>query len=73
MRVEPRDERAGPEMVSWRRGQLVSAGFEPTLAAKLARDGAYDLHALIELVERGCPPELAVRILAPLDEDRRVA
>ena len=25
----------------------------------------YDLHALIELVESGCPPELAVRILAP--------
>jgi hypothetical protein len=29
-----------------------------------------DLHALIELVERGCPPELAARILAPLDEER---
>jgi hypothetical protein len=26
------------------------------------------LHALIELAERGCPPELAVRILAPLPE-----
>jgi hypothetical protein len=26
------------------------------------------LHALIELVERGCPPELALRILAPLDD-----
>ena len=30
------------------------------------------LHALIELVERGCPPALAVRILAPL-EDRGAA
>jgi hypothetical protein len=28
----------------------------------------YDLHALIELVERGCPCHLAVRILAPLDQ-----
>jgi hypothetical protein len=28
----------------------------------------YDLHALIELVERGCPPALAVRILGPLDD-----
>ena len=27
------------------------------------------LHALIELVERGCLPELAVRILAPLEEE----
>jgi hypothetical protein len=26
-----------------------------------------DVHALIELVERGCRPELAARILAPLD------
>jgi hypothetical protein len=29
----------------------------------------YDLHALIDLVERGCPPELAVRILTPLEEE----
>jgi hypothetical protein len=28
-----------------------------------------DLHQLLELVDRGCPPELAVRILAPLDQD----
>jgi len=34
----------------------------------VAQDPAYDLHALIELVERGCPPALAVRILAPLEE-----
>ena len=25
-----------------------------------------DLHALLELVDRGCPPRLAVRILAPI-------
>jgi hypothetical protein len=29
-----------------------------------------DLHALIELIERGCPPELAARILAPLETER---
>jgi hypothetical protein len=51
----------------WRRGQLVAAGFPRGLAARLARDPRYDLHALVELAERGCPPELAVRILAPLD------
>ena len=34
-----------------------------------SKDARYDLHALIELVERGCPPELAVRILAPLDDE----
>jgi hypothetical protein len=48
----------------------VRTGFEPELAASLAADRAMDLHALIELVERGCPPELAARILAPLDRER---
>jgi hypothetical protein len=51
----------------WRRDQLVRSGFSDELAGRLASDREYDLHRLIELVERGCPPELAVRILAPLD------
>jgi hypothetical protein len=54
-------------VVSWRRRQLVEAGFGAAFADSLARDPQYDLHALIELVEQGCPPELAVRILAPLE------
>jgi hypothetical protein len=52
-------------IVSWRRDQLVASGFALPLAAAIAAEPEYDLHALIELVERGCPPELAVRILAP--------
>jgi hypothetical protein len=52
----------------WRRDQLVTAGFEPPLSVALAQDSRFDLHALIELVERGCPPRLAIRILAPLEE-----
>ena len=47
------------------------AGFEPSLAERLARECGVDLHALIELVERGCPPVLAARILAPLEHERR--
>ena len=58
----------GQEILSWRRRQLVQTGFSGALAERVADDPAYDLHALIELVERGCPPALAVRILAPLDE-----
>ena len=54
-------------MADWRREQLVRSGFPRALAARLASDPEYDLHVLIELVERGCSPELAVRILAPLD------
>jgi hypothetical protein len=57
-----------PEVLSWRRDQLVQAGFALPLAASLARDPLYDLHGLIELVERGCPPELAARILTPLPD-----
>ena len=54
--------------MEWRRDQLVQRGFALPVAARLARDDRYDLHALIELVERGCAPDLAVRILAPPDE-----
>jgi hypothetical protein len=56
------------DLSAWRQAQLLAAGFPRTLAAQVAADGRYDLHALIELVERGCPPELATRILAPLEE-----
>jgi hypothetical protein len=57
------------QVVRWRREQLVGSGFAPALAARVAENTEYDLHALIELVERGCPPELAVRILAPVEEE----
>jgi hypothetical protein len=52
-----------------RRDQLVHAGFDAELAALVAADRAMDLHPLIELVERGCPPRLAARILAPLERE----
>ena len=55
------------EVLVWRQAQLVEAGFPAPLAHALAGDGRYDLHALIELVERGCAPELAARIFAPLE------
>jgi hypothetical protein len=42
-------------------------GFSFALAAEIAGDSHFDLHALIELVENRCPPDLAVRILAPLE------
>jgi hypothetical protein len=49
---------------------LERAGFGVRLAETLANDLRVDLHAVLELVDRGCPPELAARILAPLDEPR---
>jgi hypothetical protein len=58
------------EVGRWRQEQLTGSGFSPALAAEIANDSRYDLHALIELVERGCRPDLAVRILAPLTGER---
>jgi hypothetical protein len=51
----------------WRERRLVAAGFAEALASELARDAAVDLHAVLVLRDRGCAPELAARILAPLD------
>jgi hypothetical protein len=56
---------------AWRREQLVGAGMERARAQRLADDGRWDLHALLELIDRGCSPELAERILAPLDSEPR--
>src|SRR3954468_13007470 len=56
---------SGP-VVEWRRRRLLAAGFSPGLAADLARGHDVDLHVLLDLIDRGCPPSLAARILAPL-------
>ncbi len=52
----------------WRAQRLLSAGLDPDLADRLAGQDEVDLHALLELIDRGCPPHLAARILAPLDD-----
>jgi hypothetical protein len=58
-------------IVRWRTSRLRAAGFDLQLAEALARNRGYDLHAVLRLVDRGCPPELAARILAPLDRERQ--
>lgn len=62
---------SGPpiDVQSWRRRRLLEAGFQSALADAVAADSRFDLHALLQLVDRGCPPELAVRILAPLPRE----
>ena len=52
----------------WRAAVLRSAGFAPQLARELADDPRYQVHELLELVEHGCPPALAWRVVAPLGE-----
>jgi hypothetical protein len=69
IRSQPsRSAAADRAVIDWRREQLLAAGLPGEVACKLACDWRYDLHALIELVERGCEPLLAARILAPLDD-----
>lgn len=47
----------------WRTAELMRVGFAGDDAVALAACMDIDLHEAIELVQRGCPPELAVRIL----------
>jgi len=58
----------GEELVGWRIDRLRAAGLDDSLARRIAGDGRYDLHALLELIDRGCPAPLAARILAPIDD-----
>jgi hypothetical protein len=53
------------DVTSWRLCRLLEVGFPDDLARQLASNRRVDLHALLELVDRGCPPLLAARILSP--------
>lgn len=47
----------------WRAEELERAGYEPRAAGRLAVRHDVDLHWAIDLLERGCPTDLALRIL----------
>ncbi|HVM18295.1 MAG TPA: hypothetical protein VM290_11995 [Gaiellaceae bacterium] len=47
----------------WRRDALERAGYPADAAAAIAARHDVDLHAAVALVERGCPPETALKIL----------
>jgi hypothetical protein len=57
------------DVIAWRVCRLREAGFSAALAEALARQRV-DLHALLQLVDAGCPPDLAARILSPVDDPR---
>ena len=54
------------DVITWRRCRLLESGFPQELADRLASIPAIDVHALLQLVDRGCPPQLAARILSPI-------
>jgi len=58
-------------LTRWRSKRLRAAGFSTALADELAGEERIDMHELLELVDRGCPPHLAARIVAPLEERDR--
>ena len=47
----------------WRAGELERAGFDREAAKILAARMDVDLHHALDLLEAGCEPELALRIL----------
>ena len=57
--VETESER----IEQWRAEELERGGYEPRAAAKIAVRADIDLHLAVDLLERGCPPDLALKIL----------
>jgi hypothetical protein len=51
------------QVEAWRAEQLELAGYGAAAAAELALCGDVDLHAAVDLLSRGCSPELALQIL----------
>jgi len=52
---------------AWRARRLRDGGFDPDLAQALAAQRV-DLHALLQLVDAGCRPDLAARIMSAVDD-----
>lgn len=59
-RAEPDDS---AQVREWRLVQLFRGGFDPEDAGLLADHIEVDLHEALRLVERGCPPKTALKIL----------
>ena len=59
LHVETESER----IARWRAEELVRAGYEAGDAVELAGRSDVDLHRAVELLERGCPSAIALRIL----------
>ncbi len=56
-------ETESDRVTAWRACELLKAGYEPLVAVDLAEHNEVDLHFALELVERGCPHDLAAKIL----------
>lgn len=57
------DQTEEQRIETWRCEVLERAGYDRSFAERLARRHDVDLHRAVELVERGCSPQLALEIL----------
>ena len=62
--VQEQLQESEAERVSrWRAEELERAGYDLGSAAVLAASAGVDLHFAVELLERGCPQDVAMQIL----------
>lgn len=63
MELHVLDETEQLQVELWRTEELKAAGYGHRAAERLAARHDVDLHLAVRLLERGCPPELALEIL----------
>ena len=61
--IEIHQDTEADRIERWRADELERAGYPPEAAAALATSKDVDLHFAVALLQRGCSPELALRIL----------
>ena len=61
--LEALEETEAVDVIRWRLSQLTRSGYPLEEAVAVATRLDIDLHRASGLVDRGCPPELALRIL----------
>jgi hypothetical protein len=61
--IELIEETEAERVERWRAEELERAGFAPDTAVILAGRLDVDLHVAVDLLERGCPADLAAEIL----------
>jgi hypothetical protein len=61
--IDVRDRSEIEQVEHWRATELERAGYPAEAAARIAARHDVDLHYARQLLERGCSPELALKIL----------
>jgi hypothetical protein len=61
--LDLQEETESERIERWRVEELARAGYDADDAVELASRSYVDLHLAVQLLERGCPPATALRIL----------